>query len=300
MDEVSVPPNHPIPTASPYRVTSVTGDVETGMEAHDEDGVRVGRTGAEEGLSTRATRRGIAQQRGGELQWCGWERRAGEPSKVSSAFSSSMCTPPRRRCLRPCTPPSFPSPRGPRLRRPGSSASPRPWPTTPAAPTSSRHSLPAIYWADCRHRRRRASSLSPSARTTTELGALSLLLRDLFLLDSLRELVTVGEVGGGQGPQLLRSAVGRCGVVPQFDEGGREGGEGQRPRIERDKGRRELTRVAGFGCFGGAERFRIWADIHLRERLSFPLPPTKQQKNGMEWSGFIPPESRTKHCLKVL
>jgi hypothetical protein len=42
-------------------------------------------------------------------------RRGGELSKASSVFSSSMCTPPRQRCWHPCTPLSFPSPRG--LRR---------------------------------------------------------------------------------------------------------------------------------------------------------------------------------------
>jgi hypothetical protein len=73
-----------------------------------------------------------------------------------------------------------------------------------------------------------------------KLGALSLLLCDLFLLDDLCELGTVGEVGDGQGLQLLHGAAEVHGGETQhhstedLDEGGREGGEGQRPQIERD------------------------------------------------------------------
>jgi hypothetical protein len=105
------------------------------METRGGDGVRVGRTVVEVGLSVCATRRGCATTRLGATQ-----RRGGELSEASSAFSSSMCTPLRRRCSRPCTTLSFSSLRGPRRRHPGSLASPRPSPMTLAAPTSSRRS----------------------------------------------------------------------------------------------------------------------------------------------------------------
>jgi hypothetical protein len=111
-------------------------------------------------------------------------------------------------------------------------------------------------------------------------------LRNMLLLNDLRELGTIGEVGDGQGPQLLHGAAEvrdgerRRHSTVDLDEG-REGGEGQRPQIKMEANWSQCEpsgSVVLEEWSGSTSR----ANIRLQEQLCSRLPPTKQRKNGTQ------------------